>query len=99
MGADDGDVYMLRPDEDGTDEDDEETWVSPQPASEVIIDAVAEAVDEDRDELDALSEYVDIDELAELFTGDEDDDASISLEIEGHDVTVHRSGEIDVDGE
>lgn len=99
MGADDGDVYMLRPDEDVTDEDEEETWVSPRPASEVVIDAVAEAVDEDRDEFDALEEYVALDDLAELFSGDENDEASVSFEVEGHDVTVHRSGEIDVDSE
>lgn len=98
MGADDGEVYMLRPDEDVTDE--EEGWVSPQPASEVVIDAVAEAVDEDRDEFDALDEYVDLGDLAELFSGDdEDEDARLSFEVEGHDVTVHRSGDIDVDSE
>jgi hypothetical protein len=99
MGADDGEVYMLRPDEDVTDEDEEETWVSPQPASEVIIDAVAEAVDEDPDEFDALEEYVDLEDLAELFSGDEDETANISFAVEGHDVTVHRSGEVDVDSE
>jgi hypothetical protein len=99
MGADDGEVYMLRPDEDVTD-DEEETWVSPQPASEVIIDAVAEAVEEDRDGFDALEEYVALADLAELFSGDdEDEDASLSFTIEGHDVTVHRSGEVDVDEE
>lgn len=98
MGADDGDVYMLRPDADVTDDDDdEETWVSPQPASEVIIETVAQAVDEESEDFDDLESYVDLEELADLFSGDEDESDSLTFDVEDYSVTVHRSGEIEVD--
>lgn len=97
MGAEDGEVYILRPDEEAP-EDDEESWVSPQPASEAILGAVAEAVDADVDDFDDLDEYVDLDDLAELFgQGDEDEGPEdVAFDVEGHEVTVRRSGDIDV---
>jgi len=95
MGAEDGEVYMLRPDED--EGDDDETWVTPQPASEVIIEAVAEATDDDPDEFDDLEEYVDVDELAALFDAEEDSDDSLTFEVEDHEVTVDESGDVTVE--
>ncbi|MFB6179518.1 MAG: HalOD1 output domain-containing protein [Halorientalis sp.] len=93
MGVEDGDVYILRPDEDA-DTDDEEAWVSPQPASEVIIEEVAAAVDSDPADFDSLDAYVDLDDLVAVFDGDED---SITFSVEDHEVTVAASGEIDVE--
>lgn len=94
MGADDGELYILRPDED-VDPEGEESWVSPQPASEVILQTVAEEVDEDGDDYEPLGTYVDLDDLAALFDST-DGAATLSFEVEGHDVTVHRSGDIEV---
>lgn len=97
MGAEDGEVYILRPDEEAP-EDEEDSWVSPQPAGEAIVGAVAEAADADTDDFDDLEAYVDLDELADLFGQGEDEDGpeDVTFEMEGHEVTVHRSGEIDV---
>ena len=97
MGAEDGEVYILRTDEeaDADADEDEEAWVSPEPASEVILGAVAEAMETDVDDLDDLSEYVDRDELAAVFDGDADED-ELTFEVEDQEVTVHASGDIDV---
>jgi hypothetical protein len=97
MGAEDGEVYILRPDEEAP-EDEEESWVRPQPAGEAIVDAVAEAADADPEDFDDLAEYVDLDDLAALFGQSEDEDGpeDVTFEMEGHEVTVHRSGDIDV---
>ena len=94
MGANDGEVYILRPDEEG-DTDDEEAWVSPQPASRVVLEAVANAVDGDVDDFDDLDAYVNLDELAAVF--DDEDAEEISFSIEGHDVTVDAAGDVTVD--
>jgi len=97
MGADDGEVYMLRPDEE--EDDEEEAWVTPQPASEVIIDAVAEEADEDPEEFDDLEEYVDVNDLADLFDHEDDGDGdeSLTFDVEDYEVTVHRSGNVTVE--
>ncbi len=96
MGANDGEVYILRPDEEG-DIDDEEGWVSPQPASVVVLEAVAEAVDGDVADFDDLDAYVDLDDLAAVFDdGDVDD---ITFSVEDHDVTVDATGGVDVDAD
>ena len=94
MGANDGEVYILRSDEEG-DTDDEEAWVSPQPASRIVLEAVAEAVDGDVDDFDDLGSYVDLDDLAAVF--DDDDVEEISFSVEDHDVTVDAAGDVTVD--
>jgi len=94
MGAENGEVYILRPDE-GTDTDDDEgAWMTPQPASEVIIEEIVDEVEGDSSDFDSLDEYVDRGDLAAVFDGDEE---SITFEVEGHDVTVTETGEITVD--
>ncbi|MFD1588664.1 HalOD1 output domain-containing protein [Halorientalis brevis] len=93
MGAEDGEVYILRPDE-GIDTDDEEAWMTPQPASDVIIEEIGEEVGGDSSSVESLDEYVDLDDLAAVFDGDEE---AITFEVEGHDVTVTEAGEITVD--
>lgn len=97
MGAEEGEVYILRPDDEAA-EDDEESWVSPQPAEDAVFGAVSEEVGTDADEFDDLESYVDLDELAALFGQGDDEDGpeEVTFEVEGHEVTVHRSGEIDV---
>jgi hypothetical protein len=97
MGAKEGEVYILRPDDEAS-EDDEESWVSPQPADQAVLGAVADAADVDAEEFDDLDEYVDLADLAALFGRGDDEDGpeEVSFEVDDHDVTVHRSGEIDV---
>ncbi|WP_335998878.1 HalOD1 output domain-containing protein [Halorientalis halophila] len=93
MGANDGEVYVLRPDEAG-DTDDEAAWVSPQPVSRVVLGAVADAADADVDDFDDLDAYVDRDDLAAVLDGDADE---ITFAVEDHDVTVDADGDVDVD--
>jgi|APHM01.1.fsa_nt_gi hypothetical protein len=94
MSTNDGEVYILRPGEEG-DIDDEEGWVSPQPASVVVLEAVAEVVDDDVADFDDLGTYVDLEDLAAVFDdGDVDD---ITFSVKDYDVTVDATGSVDVD--
>lgn len=73
-------------------------WVRPQPVEDLVVDAVLEATDYDEDDLDALSSYVDLGELVAVF--DDDTDATdLSFRMEDHDVTVHHTGEVDVESQ
>ena len=94
MGAEDGELYILRPDEGTETDDDEEAWMTPQPASEVIIEAIIDEVEGDSADFESLDEYVARADLAAVFDGDEE---SITFEVEGHDVTVTETGDITVD--
>jgi len=71
-------------------------WVRPQPVDELVVDAVLENADYDEDALDPLSSYVDLDELVALFA-DDTDATDLSFSVEDHDVTVHHTGEVDVE--
>lgn len=79
-------VYIMQ------DTDDE--WVQPTPARVAIREAVTSATDLEADDLGDLEEYVDIEELRSVL--DADDATELSVQIEGYDVTIHTSGEIDV---
>lgn len=94
MGAE-GEVYILRPDEE-TATGDDNTWVSPQPAADVIFQAVADEVDASPDEFESLSEYVDRERLVELFDPDQETDEIVTFEVEDTEVTVHESGDVEV---
>jgi len=96
MGAEEGEVYILRPDENADVDEDQKAWVTPQPASEVILAEVGTEVDEDPEEFSDLEEYVNLDDLAAVFDGDEPDEESITFDVEEHEVTVHKSGDIHV---
>jgi hypothetical protein len=95
MGANDGEVYILRSDEGDT--DDEEAWVSPQPASQVVLEAVADATDGDVDDFDDLDSYVELDQLAAVF--DDEGTEEISFSVEDHEVTVEATGDVHVDAD
>ncbi|WP_135305222.1 HalOD1 output domain-containing protein [Haloarcula amylovorans] len=91
MNSDEGTVYMIRgrTADEGGDE-----WVSPEPADDVITDAVVDATDRTVDEIDAIETYVDADELrAVLGDGDRE---TITFDVAGHDVTVTANGEVTV---
>ncbi len=71
-------------------------WVSPEPADEVIADAVIEATDLDADDIDALDTYVASASLRAVVG--EGTTESLTFAVEGHDVTITADGEISVDG-
>lgn len=93
MGAENAELYILRPAEE-TDAEGESGWVSPQPADDVIIEAVADAVGDSTASFDDLDSYVDLAALAAVFEGDEDE---VTFDVDGHEVTVDESGTIDVE--
>ncbi|QIO21645.1 HalOD1 output domain-containing protein [Haloarcula sp. JP-L23] len=91
MKSDDGTVYMIRGGAAGEGSDE---WISPEPAAEVIIDAVAAATDLDRDDVDAIESYVDAADLRAVV-GDGDRE-SITFDVENHEVTVTAAGDVTV---
>lgn len=90
-----GDLYVI-PDS-AEEAGDDETWIQPQSIDEVVIDALLDATEYEADDIDSLREYVDYDELAALFEEDASDD-TLSFPVEDHEVTVHQSGEVEVEG-
>ncbi|EMA10802.1 hypothetical protein SAMN05443574_10212 [Haloarcula vallismortis] len=92
MSSNEGTVYMLRSRAtEGSDD-----WVSPEPAGDVIADAVLEATDLDADDIDGLDTYVDSESLRAVVG--EGTTESLTFAVEGHDVTVTADGEISVGG-
>lgn len=89
MSSNDGTPYMIRHESDLGDDE----WISPEPADEVITEAVAAAGDLDADDVDDLSTYVDVSALAAVLDGEDDE---ITFRVEGHDVVVASDGSIDV---
>ena len=92
MSSNKGTVYMLR--NRATEGSDD--WVSPEPADEVIADAVIEATDLDADDIDSLDTYVDSESLRAVVG--ERTTESLTFAVEGHDVTITADGDISVDG-
>ncbi|GGM41241.1 HalOD1 output domain-containing protein [Haloarcula argentinensis] len=92
MSSNEGTVYMLR--NRATEGSDD--WVSPEPAGDVIADAVLEATDLDADDIDGLDTYVDSESLRAVVG--ERSTESLTFAVEGHDVTITADGEISVDG-
>ena len=86
MSSEEYEVYIMQ------DTDDE--WVHPTPARIAIRDEVTKATDLERDDLDELDVYVDMEALDAVLTGDEE---SIEFTVEEYTVTVDESGEIDVE--
>ncbi|GCF14168.1 hypothetical protein Harman_21030 [Haloarcula mannanilytica] len=70
-------------------------WVSPEPASDVIIDSVLEATDLSADNIASLDTYVDSEALREVVV--EGGAESVTFTIEGHDVTVTADSAVSVD--
>ena len=87
-----GDLYVIPSSAEKTDE---ETWIQPRSVEEIVIDAVIEATDHDASDLNPLETYVDSDALAAVFD-EEGAVASVSFELEDSVVTIHSSGDVDV---
>ena len=92
MSSNEGTVYLLR--NRATEGSDD--WVSPEPASDVITDAVIEATDLSADDIDALDTYVDSESLRAVVADGTTE--SLTFAVEGHDVTITADGEVSVDG-
>ncbi|RLM47691.1 hypothetical protein DVK00_04070 [Haloarcula sp. Atlit-47R] len=92
MSSNEGTVYMLR--NRATEGSDD--WVSPEPAEDVIADAVLEATDLAADDIDRLDTYVDSESLRAVVG--ERTTESLTFAVEGHDVTITADGAISVDG-
>jgi len=71
----------------------DDEWVSPEPAGEVITADVVAAGDLEPDDVDTLSAYVDLSDLAAVLEGEDDE---ISFSVEDHDVVVRSDGTVDV---
>jgi hypothetical protein len=88
MNAADSTLYII-----GDDGDDE--WVSPEPADEVIRDAVVSATDLDADDVETVEAYVDGEALAAVVG--EGDESDLIFDVEGHAVTVTSDGDVSVE--
>ena len=87
MSLEDGEVYIMSDDGEG------EEWVSPTPASTVIVRAVTAETDLDADDLDDVERYVDPGELRDVLSAEE---GTVTFQVEGYAVTVDADGDVDV---
>ncbi|WP_336336669.1 HalOD1 output domain-containing protein [Haloarcula brevis] len=92
MSSNDGTVYLLR----NRTAERSDGWVSPEPAGDVIADAVVGATDLDAADIDAIETYVDGESLRAVVT--EGTTESLTFAVEGHDVTITADGDVAVDG-
>ncbi|MFW6018421.1 MAG: HalOD1 output domain-containing protein [Halapricum sp.] len=91
MSADE--PYIVR-DADG-DADDADAWVAPEPASNVITDAIVAESGLARDDVEPLDAHVDFETLWAVLTG-EQRPPEVSFSIEDWTVTVDRDGTVEV---
>jgi hypothetical protein len=87
MGSEDADVYIMQAGEDGE-------WVNPTSARSLIQEALEDDGDVDPDDVEDIGEYVDWDELRDVFDGDAED---VSFTVEGTEVTIDQDGDIAVE--
>lgn len=69
-------------------------WVNPIPADEAIVDAVTSATDLTPADIDDIDTYVDSAEFSTLFDGAT---TTLTFTVEGYEVTVDSTGDIDVE--
>lgn len=91
MSADE--PYIVR-DEDG-DADDAAAWVAPEPASDVITDAIVSKSDLERDDVEPLEGHVDFETLRAVLTG-EQRPPEVTFSIGDWTITVDRDGAVEV---
>lgn len=73
----------------------EDEWVRPTPVGVAIGEAVSRATNLEHEDLDDVAEYVDREKLRAVLDGDGPEE--LQLRVEGHDVTIHASGDIRVE--
>jgi hypothetical protein len=71
-------------------------WGDSDRPSMALVDAVAAATDRDQTDLPPLHEFVDVDALNMLMTGQSDDVVGVSLVYDGVAVRIDSAGRIDV---
>lgn len=93
MVGDDETVYIIQ--NSGGDVTDEDDWISPEPAEDVITTELVEATDLTADDIDELESYVDIETLRAVVSDREAD--GVSFSVEGHTVTMNRDGTVEIE--
>ena len=87
MSSENGEMYIMQ------DADDEE-WVSPTPARQAVVEALAETTDVEAEAVEDLDAYLDPSSLQELLDGERSD--PLTFTVEDHEVTIDGDGEISV---
>lgn len=80
-------VYVMQ------DTDDE--WVQPTPVGTAVSEVLVRETELETTDIDRLDRYVDVDDIETVL--DTDERKQIHVEIEGHDVTIHESGDINLE--
>lgn len=86
MSSNDSEMYIMSPSGD-------EEWVSPTPAGAAVTEAVSKATGVNSEDVEDLETYVDPRDLRAVLDSDE---AKLTFEVEGNDVTITADGDIDV---
>lgn len=92
MSSDHRDVYIIR----GQDESDDEGWLAPEPADEVIIEEIVDASDLSREDVEPLDDHVAFEELHALLAGADDGPGEVTFTVDGWSVTVGADGSVAV---
>jgi len=90
MSADE--PYIVR-DENG-DTDDADAWIAPEPASDVVTDAIVAKSELAREAVEPLEEHVDFETLRAVLTGDAE--PPVTFDVDGVVVTVDRDGAVGI---
>lgn len=73
----------------------DDEWVQPTPVRVAIREAVSGETNVERAELGNIEEYVDREALHQVL--DDGGNDELRVRIEGHEVTIHASGDIQVE--
>lgn len=87
MSSERREVYLLQDDTD-------DEWVRPTPASTAIVEAVTSHTSLAESDIDDLETYVDWTELANVLAGE---NGELVFAVEGHEVVVDSGGSITVE--
>lgn len=90
MNSDGRGVYIIR----DRDQDADGGWVAPEPAEDVIVEEVLAATDLERETVEPLTDYVDLETLTTLLSGEGEDD--VTFVVEDYAVTVDSDGAVEV---
>jgi hypothetical protein len=75
---------------------DEEGWVVPEPADEVIVAEIVDRSDLSRGEVEPLSDHVDFERLHDLLASTTTEPADLTFSIEGIEVVITADGTVTV---
>lgn len=92
MNSEHRDVYLIR---EQADEGDEEGWLVPEPAEDVIVREIVDATDLSREDVEPLGDHVDFEHLHDLLAGDSEG-GELTVSVEGVTVTIAGDGSVTV---